>query len=154
MIKSRITTYIAAGLITLTPLTVSAQSLTVIPMQGQSPDQIAKDRSECHASAVRLSNYDPTTGASTAPSSGQTGSVGKETLRGGMRGAAAGAAIGAIAGDAGKGAAIGATAGGLKRGFGQVDRSRESQSSANSSGEANYNQAFGACMMGRGYSIQ
>jgi hypothetical protein len=71
-----------------------------------------------------------------------------------MRGAAAGAAIGAIAGDAGKGAAIGATAGGLKRGFGQIDANKSGSSAASSEAASNYNRALGACLSGRGYTVQ
>lgn len=140
-------------LISSVPLLVQAQPLSLYPAQGQTPEQFAKDRNDCNVSAVKVSQYDPTTGASTAAPSNQ-GSVGKETVRGGARGAAAGAAIGAIAGDAGKGAAIGAAAGGMKRGIGQRDKNQESQSSGSSTGEANYNQAFSSCMLGRGYSVQ
>src|SRR5664280_2879762 len=78
-----------------------------------------------------------------------------EIRRGGARGAAAGAAIGAIAGDAGKGAAIGATAGGLKRGFQKLDSKKTAQSQAAVSSPAQdaYNRAIGACLSGRGYSV-
>jgi hypothetical protein len=85
----------------------------VYPMQGQSNEQLSKDRYECHVWAVQQSGFNPSTAQATrtAPQSQQQKG---QVLRGGMRGAAAGAAIGAIAGDAGKGAAIGATAGVLK----------------------------------------
>ncbi|MEC4749152.1 glycine zipper family protein [Methylomicrobium sp. Wu6] len=135
-------------------LSVFAQSPMVYPAQGQTQDQMSKDRYECHTWAVQQSGFDPSSGAAASQPSTQQGGVGKEALRGGFRGAAAGAAIGAIAGDAGKGAAIGATAGGLKRGFGQIDANRAGSSAASSDAANNYNRALGACLTGRGYSVQ
>lgn len=135
------------------PLSVVAQGPMVYPAQGQTPDQMSRDRYECHMWAVQQTSYDPTSGGS-GSQSGTQGSVGREALRGGFRGAAAGAAIGAIAGDAGKGAAIGATAGGMKRAFGQMDANKAGQSTGANEAENNYNRALGACMTGRGYSVQ
>jgi len=136
------------------PLSVFAQGPMVYPAQGQSPDQQSRDRYECHTWAVQQSGFDPSTGASVAQPSTQQGSLGKETLRGGARGAAAGAAIGAIAGDAGTGAAIGAAAGGMKRRFQQKDANAAAASSASNEAANNYNRALGACLTGRGYSVQ
>ncbi len=133
---------------------VFAQNLMVYPSQGQTPDQASKDRYECHTWAVQQSGFDPSSGAYGSQSSAPQGSVGRETLRGGLRGAAAGAAIGAIAGDAGKGAAIGATAGGLKRGFGQIDANKAAPAAAANEAANNYNRALGACLTGRGYTVQ
>jgi hypothetical protein len=136
------------------PLSVFGQQVMVYPAQGQTPDQLSKDRYECHTWAVQQSGYDPSSAPASQPSTPQ-GSVGRETLRGGFRGAAAGAAIGAIAGDAGKGAAIGATAGGMKRAFGQIDANKAAPSSTGANDAANnYNRALGACLTGRGYSVQ
>jgi Glycine zipper len=84
-----------------------------------------------------------------------------------FRGAAAGAALGAIGGaiggNAGKGAAIGAGTGAV---FGGMRRRRwaereefqqtsylEQQQSALNQGRGNFNQAFGVCMTGRGYTV-
>jgi hypothetical protein len=144
----------AACLMATLPLSVFAQNPMVYPAQGQTPDQMSKDRSECHNWAVQQSGYDPSTGASPTQPSPQRGGLGRETLRGGARGAAAGAAIGAIAGDAGAGAAIGATAGGMKRRFAQKDANREAESAASNEAANNYNRALGACLTGRGYSVQ
>ncbi|MGR8981693.1 MAG: glycine zipper family protein [Gammaproteobacteria bacterium] len=135
-------------------LSVFAQDIMVYPAQGQTPDQMSRDRYECHTWAVQQSGFDPSSGAAASQSSTQQGSVGKETLRGGMRGAAAGAAIGAIAGDAGKGAAIGAAAGGMKRGFGQVDANKAAPPTGGNEAANNYNRALGACLTGRGYTVQ
>ena len=145
---------ITAFLLGALPASVFAQQIMVYPAQGQTPDQVSKDRYECHTWAVQQSGFDPSSGASGSQSSAPQGSVGRETARGGLRGAAAGAAIGAIAGDAGKGAAIGATAGGLKRGFGQVDANKAASATGANEAANNYNRALGACLTGRGYSVQ
>jgi len=125
----------------------------VYPAKGQSNEQLSKDRYECHMWAVQQSGFDPSNAQAyqASPQPQQKGQV----LRGGARGAAAGAAIGAIAGDAGKGAAIGATAGGLKRGFQKLDSNRNAQNQpvAPSPGQDAYNRAIGACLSGRGYSV-
>lgn len=144
---------ISALLLAAVPLSVFAQEVMVYPAQGQTPDQLSKDRYECHMWAVQQTGYDPSSGAA-SQSGTQQGSLGRETLKGGARGAAAGAAIGAIAGDAGTGAAIGAVAGGMKRRFAQKDANQAASSSAVNAAANNYNRALGACLTGRGYSVQ
>lgn len=127
--------------------------MMVYPAKGQSNEQLSKDRYECHLWAVQQSGFDPSNAQANQanPPPQQKG----EVLRGGARGAAAGAAIGAIAGDAGKGAAIGAAAGGLKRGFQKLDskKAEQSQGAATSQAQDGYNRALGACLSGRGYSV-
>jgi hypothetical protein len=145
---------IFACLTAAVPLLVFAQNVMVYPAQGQTPDQLSRDRYECHTWAVQQTGFDPSSGAAASQPGSQQGSVGREALRGGFRGAAAGAAIGAIAGDAGKGAAIGATAGGLKRGFGQMDANKTAPATGANEAANNYNRALGACLTGRGYSVQ
>ena len=145
---------VSALLLAALPLSGFAQNLMVYPARGQTPDQQSKDRYECHTWAVQQSGFDPSSGAAPPQSSTQQGSLGRETLRGGARGAAAGAAIGAIAGNAGAGAAIGATAGGLKRRFAQKDANQAASSAAANDAANNYNRALGACLTGRGYTVQ
>lgn len=135
------------------PLSVFAQNPIVYPAKGQSSQQMAQDRFECHTWAVQQSGFDPSTGASASQPSQPQERKGKELLRGGARGAAAGAAIGAIAGDAGKGAAIGAAAGGLRRGFAQRDADKTASAAPNEAA-VNYNRALNACLTGRGYTVQ
>ena len=143
---------LSLGFAALLPALAQAD-LMVYPAKGQTNDQLSKDRYECHTWAVKQSGFDPSNvqAYQASPQPQQKG----EVLRGGARGAAAGAAIGAIAGDAGKGAAIGATAGGLKRGFQKIDNNRnaQNQSTAPSPGQDAYNRAIGACLTGRGYSV-
>ena len=132
---------------------VAQGDIMVYPAKGQSNEQLSKDRYECHIWAVQQSGFDPSNAQAyqASPQPQQKG----EILRGGARGAAAGAAIGAIAGDAGKGAAIGATAGGLKRGFQKLDskKAAQNQAAVPSPAQDAYNRAIGACLSGRGYSV-
>ena len=135
----------------------------VYPARGQSPQQQEFDRGQCYSWAVQQTGFDPAnpqvaTGPPPMPSAPQGG-----MFRGAFGGAALGAVGGAIGGDAGKGAAIGAGVGGL---FGAIRRARwaeeqqqqqsayaAQQQNALAHGRANYNQAFAACMTGRGYSV-
>lgn len=133
----------------------STGQLMVYPAQGQSADQMSKDRYECHLWAVQQSGFDPSRAQpAPPPTTSNSSGVGREVLRGGLRGAAGGAAIGAIAGDAGKGAAIGATAGALKRGVNQYDSNKSAPPpSAADQGYGNYQRALAACLGGRGYNV-
>jgi hypothetical protein len=129
----------------------------IYPKKGQSPEQMGKDRYECHVWAVQQSGFDPSMPqqAQAAPSASSEPAR-RPLLGGAARGAAAGAAIGAIAGDAGKGAAVGATAGGMKRGFENIDRRRAAQSTPppqNNAGHDAYLRAMKACLEGRDYSV-
>ncbi len=148
----------------------------VFPAQGQTPQQMEKDKSDCYQWARQQSGYDPMAAGlqtnapqatpQTAPSQPRGGVV-----RGGARGAAAGAAIGAIGGNAGKGAAIGAASGGAIGGIRQR-RNAQSQAAAQEQQQAAinqqageqqaaeqakmdaYNRAFAACMEGKGYTVK
>jgi hypothetical protein len=135
----------AAALCCLAPALASGQ-MYVYPQKGQSAKQQQRDEGECHQWAVQQTGYNP--GMASAPSSAPDGSL----VRGGARGAAAGAVVGAIAGNAGKGAAAGAAGGALIGGMRRRD-SRRQQEQANASGQQGYQRAYGACMQGRGYSV-
>jgi hypothetical protein len=141
------------GIAALLPAPAQAEVM-VYPMQGQSNEQLSRDRYECHVWAVQQSGFDPST-AQAPQAAPQSQPQKGQVLRGGMRGGAAGAAIGAIAGDAGKGAAIGATAGGMKRGFERLDQNRaaQSQAAAPAPGQDVYDRALKACLSGRNYSV-
>src|SRR5215470_17748754 len=72
--------------------------------------------------------------------------VGVGAALGALGGAALGAAVGAAAGSPGTGAAIGAAAGGVGGAtYGGV--------SQHGQGQAGYDQAYSACMSGKGYTI-
>lgn len=129
----------------------------IYPKKGQTPEQMGKDRYECHVWAVQQSGFDPTQPQQTQGAPAASSEPARRPLLGGAaRGAAAGAAIGAIAGDAGKGAAIGAAGGGLKRGFENIDRQRAAQSAPqpqNNAGQDAYLRGMKACLEGRDYSV-
>ena len=80
-------------------------------------------------------------------------------FRGAFGGAALGAIGGAIGGDAGKGAAIGAGVGGLFGGFRRMRAMEEEQAqmasyhAQTSQATGGFNRAYGACLRGRGYSV-
>ena len=109
------------------------------PAKGQTPQQQAQDTSECQTWAKQQTGWDPAT--STAKGAGVGLAIGALT------GAALGAATGAAVGSAGTGAAIGAAAGG-------VGGAAYGGTSQYSKGQAGYDQAFGACMSGRGYTTK
>lgn len=156
------------------PTAVQGQ-MYAYPKAGQSPEQQAKDQSECHQWAVQQTGFDPNQMAAQpqagyAPPPSQPGVFGRgEYGQGGMvgdagRGAALGAIGGAIAGDAGEGAAIGAVAGALFGGIKRSNRQYEQQqwqqqqqqqmAQQQAQGMQAYQRAFAACMSGRNYQVQ
>jgi hypothetical protein len=112
-------------------------SVFVYPAQGQTPAQQAQDTSACQTWAQQQSGYSP--GTDTAKG------VGVGAALGALGGAALGAAVGAAAGSPGTGAAIGAAAGG-------VGGATYGGTSQYGKGQAGYDQAYSACMSGKGYT--
>jgi outer membrane lipoprotein SlyB len=132
-----------------------AQKPAVYPAHGQSADKQQQDASACYSWAKQSTGIDPATVAQAAPPPpAPTGA----RVAGAARGAAAGAIVGDVSNnDAGHGAAVGATAGALAGGV----RSRQqhaAQAQAVDTGKQNamntYWHAYGACMQGRGYTVQ
>ena len=117
----------------------------VYPAKGQSAEQQQKDQYECHQWAVQQTGFDP--------SQPVEQSTPRHSVMGGAaRGAAVGAVGGAIGGDAGKGAAIGAAVGGLHTVMSDR-RANEAQQQAYNNSMAGYDRAYGACLQGRGYTV-
>jgi hypothetical protein len=147
---------IAAGVAVLSlAATAMAQRPVVYPSKGQSPQQQSRDDGECYAWARQNTGIDPATLAPPAQETGPS-TGGGERVQGAARGALGGLAIGAIAGDAGQGAAIGAVVGTMAGGH----RARENQESRNQQSQQNqqaqinsFYRAYGACMQGRGYTV-
>jgi OmpA family protein len=135
-----------------------AQSAPIIyPSAGQSMDQQARDESDCRNWATQQTGVYPN---QAPPQYYGNQSTGAPVLGGAARGAAVGAVGGAIGGDAGKGAAIGAGVG-ATAGLIRKNRDRRQQAQMNDQAMAQYqadlgryNQAFAACMQGRGYAIR
>jgi hypothetical protein len=124
------------------------------PAKGQSAEQKATDDQACHAWAKTDTGIDPATMSTVPPATGPQG----ERVAGAMRGAAAGAVIGEVANDdSSHGAKVGATAGVLAGGRNarrnQAARAQQAQAAQAQSMDA-YWRAWGACMSGRGYTVQ
>ncbi len=140
------------------PLPGWAQSAPIVyPAAGQSLDQQASDEAACRTWAQQQTGVYPN---QAPPGYYGNSNTGAPVLGGAARGAAIGAVGGAIAGDAGKGAAIGAGMGGTV-GLMRRNQQRRQEAHANDQAMAQYqadlgayNQAFGACMQGRGYTVR
>lgn len=134
-----------------------AQAPIVYPSTGQTLDQQASDETACRNWAQQQSGVYPN---QAPPGYYGNPNVGMPIVGGAARGAALGAVGGAIAGDAGKGAAIGAGVG-ATAGFMRRNQQRRQETYANDQAMAQYqadlgryNQAFAACMQGRGYTVR
>ena len=173
--------FLAAIALFATAALAQNNDIYIYPAKGQNQAQQDRDRYECHAWAVKQTGFDPSRPpaqpampAAPAPNTYPPNAyqpTQRHILRGGARGAALGAVGGAIAGDAGKGAAAGAAMGGLVGGFRRRDERRQqyaqqqyaqqqyaqqqsaSHQSSQQSQRAAYNRAMGACLQGRGYTV-
>ena len=140
------------------------QDFYIFPNEGQSNEQVEKDKFECYQWAKNQTGFDPmeqprATEAPPAEEAPQGGVV-----SGAARGALVGVAAGAIAGDAGKGAAIGAASGGLLGGMRRSDQVRrqehqreqwaQQQAAQYQQRRNEYNRAYSACLEGKGYTVR
>jgi hypothetical protein len=134
----------------------AAQDMYVYPARGQSDDQMARDKEECHDWAMKQTGVDPVqlADAAATPPKGEGGGGGA------LGGAALGAARGATSGDAGAGAMQGVGIGRLIHAARARRKMEEQQSAAAQAQQERqaqlqkYDRAFGACLTGRGYSVQ
>ena len=142
-----------------------AQELIVFPAEGQSDEQMEKDKYECYSWAKKQTGFDPMEipTATAPPPEERAGSGGV------LKGAAAGAATGAVGGkisgkSASRGARYGAAAGGLLGGMHQSSRRMEDeqakqqwaqeQSQQYARARNEYNRAYAACLEGKGYTVK
>lgn len=145
--------------------------LLVFPTKGQTPDQQAKDQSECSAAVVKQTGFDPAAPPAPPPTQQATEEPKKQggaRLKGAARGAAAGAVVGEVANnDADEGAAVGAAVGVVAAGR----QSRKQQAAAQEQAAAaqekaqadaaatqtakftTHNNGMAACLGPRGYSV-
>jgi hypothetical protein len=151
--------------IVLTPLlaamvcatTVEAQSLSIQPTSGQTPEKMAEDQAACETSASEQTGFDQM--AATAPSDSTSPQAGQRAA-GAVKGAAAGAVAGAVTDqsereteDLVKGsAAVGAVSGGRKQRKGR--REQRGATEEQEQLEAGYSNAFSSCMTAKGYVVQ
>ena len=151
-----------AVLFSFTPV-VPAQDFFVFPSQGQSQEQMQRDKVECQIWARQQTGFDPlATPTASAPPPAREARQGG-LVRGAARGAAVGAAGGAIAGDAGRGAAIGASSGALLGGMRRSDQARreqeaqrqwaQQQAAEQAHARDRFNRAYQACLQGKGYTV-
>ena len=140
---------------------VLAQSLTIQPAAGQTPEKMAEDKTACETTASQQTGFNPAAppaaAASPSPQAGQRAA-------GAVRGAAAGAVVGAVTDQSEKetedlvkgSAALGAVSGGRKqRKERRAQRSAaEEQTAQTEQLQAAYLNAFSSCMTGKGYTIQ
>ena len=148
---------------------VGAQDFVVYPAQGQSDEQMEKDKFECYSWAKNQSGFDPMQmpAATSPPPSQERKSVAGSTLGGGVAGGLGGAVIGGIAGGskgARKGALIGGLSGGAIGGMRSSSQNKKAdakqkqweQEQVNQYMQKRnaYNRNFAACMEGRGYSVK
>ncbi len=136
--------------------TASAQvsKPSAYPAKGQNAERQHSDDTQCLSWAKQSTGIDPATIAATPAA--PTGPQG-ERVAGAARGALAGAVVGEIAnGDASKGAGIGAVAGvvggGMRSRHKQAAQAEQAQASKSAAWQTYY-KAYGACMEGRGYTV-
>ena len=133
-----------------------AQDLFVYPARNQTPEQMARDKEECHDWSVQQTGVDPVKMAAEAQAPPKSGAG----AGGAVGGAAMGAARGAISGEAGAGAIQGIGIGRLVhavRARRQMEEQQENQAKEQQQRQAQlqkYDRAFGACLTGRGYTVQ
>ena len=143
--------------------TALAQDPIIFPAEGQSQEQLEKDKFSCYQWAKNETGFDPmqTPTASAPPPQEQAGQ-GKA-----LKGAAVGAGAGALikrSGSRSKGAATGALVGGVLGGAAQSQQNRQDQKArqeweeqqANEYAQKRnaYNRAFSACMESKGYTVK
>ena len=164
-----------AGIFALAALSAAAQDLFVYPASGQSDEQLADDRYECHVWAVKESGFDPSELGEAAPPRVVRVPVPENKAEGATeKGALAGTIAGAVIGrDDNKGRSailggvIGAIAGAAAeqkgereaRAQAEAEAKREADRLAQNKAElavrrSNYRRAMTACLEGRGYTVR
>lgn len=138
--------------------------IMIYPARGQTPDQVERDRYDCHVWAVQQSGYDPSR-PGLPPGQRVVVQPANPPGTGTAVGAIAGAILGAaIAGprDAGAGLVLGGITGGAVGAA--SDANAQAQANAeqaqydrnaaySAQGASNYRRAMGACLDARGYTI-
>jgi len=139
------------------------------PSQGQTPEQLDRDRYECHSWAVKQTGFDPSVpGVPPHQRIVVRGPPAPPPGSGVVAGAFTGAVLGAIIGgprNAGAGAAIGAVTGAAVGGVAEQAQTQAAQNAEDRAIEragpppqeqraGAYRRAITACLEGRGYSVR
>ncbi len=143
--------------------------IAVYPAQGQSEQQLRRDRYECHAWAVRQSGFDPATRrtmTTPVPRVEPDPPGGHDTAAGALSGAVIGAAV-SNPHHAGQGAAVGAVIGAAAGAMSDTAREkradrieeayaeRAARLDADAAAEGGrYRRALAACLEGRNYAVR
>lgn len=168
----------AAGIavfLALAALHASAQDFFVYPAAGQSDEQLADDRYECHVWAARESRFDPSQLGESAPPTIVRVPIQENEAEGATeKGALAGTVAGVVVGRDGNkgrsailGGVIGAIAGAAVEQQGErqareqaeAEARREADRLAQNEAElavrrSNYRRAMAACLEGRRYTVR
>jgi Skp family chaperone for outer membrane proteins len=172
---------VSTALVSVVMIGVPAFAETVIPMKGQSPEQIQMDVTQCQAQAKTA--YDQALASASSSASTSTTSAAPPSggrMRGAVTGAAAGAAAAEVRGNryenydkidsdvqqeyrqnqAKDAAVAGAAVGGARQRQArreqqqvQQQQAQQQSSAATQSADAALQQAYSACLSGRGYSV-
>jgi uncharacterized membrane protein len=140
---------------------VQAQQPIIYPARGQSWEQQQNDTAQCHSWAQQTTGVNPVALAEQMANSPPPQQQGGQMFRGAAGGALFGTLIGGAAGGHwGEGAGIGALVGTMGSGM-RMRREQQQEASQQqgmqqqaSSQLATYNRAVGACMTGRGYTVE
>lgn len=154
--------FFTSGLLSLGLLIPFAYAQPYIyPAQGQSDEQMEKDKFACYQWASKESGFDPMQAPQTSQPQQASSGSGSNAGRGAARGAAIGAVGGAIAdNNVGRSAAIGAAVGGgvgaARRNQQQQAQLQQQQAAADQQAQqrANYDRAYGVCLEGKGYIVK
>jgi hypothetical protein len=142
-----------------------AQEPIVYPSQGQSQEQMEKDKFECYTWAKQQTGFDPMQVPQASQPPPQQEAKQGGVVRGAARGAAVGTVVGGIAGgEWGKGAAAGTAGGALVGGMRRKDQRQQQQQAQKQWEEQQlaeytqkrnaYDRAFAACLEGKGYTVK
>ena len=166
-VGSQATAQVAAQQQQSSTVTLSSIGMFIYPAEGQSPEQQAADEAACtqwaeaQTGLVLQPGEVDTQAAGEAAQQEAADATQGAAVAGAARGAVAGVAIGAIAGDGGTGAAIGATAGAIagRRAKKQVEAEAGYAGAAQAQAASQaaideFKKAAGACLGGRGYTVQ
>jgi hypothetical protein len=138
-----------------------AQQPIIYPARGQSWEQQQTDTAQCHSWAQQTTGVNPVALAEQMANSPPPQQQGGRLFRGAGGGALFGTLIGGAAGGHwGEGAGIGALVGTMGMGMRmrreqqQAAMQQQGMQSQASSQLSVYNRAVGACMTGRGYTVE
>jgi hypothetical protein len=132
-----------------------AWAVTLVPLKGQTAEQMATDQQECAAQASGQTGYNP---AAPPPATSAAQPQRGQRLAGAARGAAAGKVVSNVTKETETseakeaGAKLGAMRGGAQQRQGRREQRREAEQQQ---GQASaYNDALSACLQSLGYSFQ